>query len=126
MVSISSPNYMPVQNYGTVPRQPVPAHTRHGCTIPPKEKNGLSKGVKIAICLGIVGTGILIEYLFRGRKSVSKTVINKIEILLKNKKVQQYCKKHNINTDINKIKEKNYEKQLEFLGDLLDVVIFSL
>ena len=37
--------------------------------------------------------------------------------------MQDYCKKNNIDTDINKIKGKSTEKQLEFLEDLFDIVV---
>lgn len=88
-----------------------------------KEKKGLSTGAKIAIIAGGIGTVILADFFMRGKASASKAVINKIETLLKNKKVQEHCRKNNIDTDINRIKEKNIDRQLEFLGDLLDIII---
>ena len=118
--------YSPYQNIG-VQRQQFSANPKQQVLIPnnnvqPKEKKGLSTVAKVAIIAGGIGTVILADFLIRGKSSVSKTVINKIESLLKNKKVQEYCKKNNIDTDINKIKEKSYDKQVEFLGDLLDIV----
>lgn len=129
-ISSISSMYFPYQNIG-VQWQQLGANPKQQVLIPnnnvqPKEKKGLSTAAKVAIIAGAIGVVILADYFIRGKGSVSKTVINKIESLLKNKKVQDYCKKNNIDTDINKIKEKSTEKQLEFLGDLLDIVIMAV
>lgn len=124
MVSNIGMQYQPMQAYNTY-RQipPVKQKLEPVKPQPKEEKKGLSIGTKIAIAIGCVTALIFADYFFRGKNSTSKAVINKIETLLKNKKVQEQCKKSNIETDINKIKEKSYEKQLEFLEDLLDIVI---
>ncbi|GEM_PF-2777031 len=129
-VNAISSMYSPYQNIG-VQRQQYCANSKQQVLIPnnnmqPKEKKGLSTAAKAAIIAGGIGAVILADFLIRGKASVSKTVVNKIESLLKNKKVQDYCKKNNIDTDINKIKEKSTEKQLEFLGDLFDIVIMAV
>ncbi len=131
-VNAISSMYSPYQNIG-VKRQQFCANPKQQLLISnnnfqsidkkPKEKKGLSNIAKFAIIAGGIGALMLADSLIRGKSLASKTVIKKIESLLKNKKVQDYCKKNNIDTDINKIKGKSTEKQLEFLEDLFDIVV---
>lgn len=86
-------------------------------------KKELSIGAKLAIGTLAAAALVMVDYVIRGKVFGSKKIMAKIEKLLNNEKLVQKCKEKNICTDVNKIREKSKDEQINFLTDLLDIFI---